>query len=244
MKSDIISDEEIECFKFMGREFFNDNAGSYLYFLHLLKKFAFIDKKQLKENTFKDRGDHDSSDLGFARDFSLPQNRTECDDYIEVKLSFCSRFSCVVHIDKKNSTYNQLNIIDGKSGAQYYLHDPDSSLYISDLQTLYLLKNSKSIVHRLSVYDQVVDEIHSFKLKVQELLKTDMEKYNFTGFFEPSKTDYRTMKDQRALTYTYGKIDRIDENEIVYFKEEKKILIPVYNYMPALEVIRADMSGN
>lgn len=32
MKSVIISDEEIECFKFMGREFFNGNAGPYLYF--------------------------------------------------------------------------------------------------------------------------------------------------------------------------------------------------------------------
>lgn len=52
------------------------------------------------------------------------------------------------------------------------------------------------------------------------------------------------MKDQRSLTYTYGKIDRIDENEIVYFKEEKEIMIPVYNYMSALELIRADMSGD
>lgn len=72
MKSVIISDEEIKCLKFMGREFFNDNAGPYLYFLHPLKKFAFIDKKQLKENTFKDRDGHDFSDLGFVRDFSLP----------------------------------------------------------------------------------------------------------------------------------------------------------------------------
>ena len=43
----IISDEEIECFKFTGTEFFNTHAGPYKYFIHLLRKYAYINKKQI-----------------------------------------------------------------------------------------------------------------------------------------------------------------------------------------------------
>lgn len=241
----IISDEEIECFKFTGTEFFNTHAGPYKYFIHLLRKYAYINKKQIINTS--NEGIHDFKSLDYVREFTEPGTVTEYERYFEVVLNFSQRFGCKIHIHKDSSLCNRLQITDsfekpGYNAKFYYLHDPYSTIDVSDKQTIFLLRNSKSISNSLKTYEDVINEVRDFKIKIKNIFEEEMKKYNFTGWFFPNpRKDYKTMKEHRALTYLYGEIEKIDENDVIYFKEEKEILIPIYNYLSSLESIKSEM---